>query len=291
MTLRAFSLALLLPILAMGDDFRVVGYLPEYRASYLDNFPAEGLTDLILFAVAPTPEGEIQVSDRLLAMISKLPRKDGLRLHICIGGWEKSANFVTVTADSAKRSRLVVALLKFCQNHKLHGIDVDWEFPRGAEQIANFAAFLRELRTALQSHKLQLSAAIAYHQTFDSDIYALADYWHLMSYDNTGRHATYAHSVDHINSQRIAGLPRERLCLGLPFYGRKLEGRKAVGFSDIARLHSPAPEVDEVDGIAFNNVATIRRKATLARARGLAGVMIWELGQDSPDHALLRAIR
>jgi chitinase len=289
MNARLISLALLLPLFSAAADFRVVGYLPEYRVARLQQLPTKLLTDLILFAIAPSPEGKIEASDRILAILPKLPRHENLRLHICIGGWAKSANFASVTADSAKRSRLVAALLTFCQTHRLHGVDVDWEFPRGPEQIANFAAFLRELRSALHLHHKQVSAAIAYHQTFSPEVYLLADYWHLMSYDNSGRHASYTHSVDHINSQRLAGLPRERLCLGLPFYGRNLKDREAYSYADIARLHAPAPEIDEIAGIAFNNVATIRRKVELARGRRLAGVMIWELGQDSPDHRLLRS--
>jgi GH18 family chitinase len=80
------------------------------------------------------------------------------------------------------------------------------------------------------------------------------------------------------------------LCLGLPFYGRSLKDRESHTFADIARLHDPAPELDEVAGIVFNNVVTIGRKVQLAHGRRLAGVMIWELGQDSPRYTLLRAI-
>lgn len=173
----------------MATDMRIVGYLPEYRAGHLAQLPSELLTDLIVFSIAPIPEGDIQAGDRLLTMLPKLPRGGDLRLHICIGGWAKSANFATVTADSAKRAHLVAALLGFCETHTLHGVDVDWEFPRGPEQIANFATLLRELRMALHSSSRELTVALAHRQTFSPEIYALADYWRLMSYDNDGQHS------------------------------------------------------------------------------------------------------
>jgi chitinase len=284
---RLASLALLVPILVLADDFRVVGYLPEYRAQQISTTWSEHLTDLILFSAAPSADGQLQTSERLLAIIPRLPREN-LRLHICVGGWAKSANFASIAANSETRSRFAHNLLDFCQTHRLQGVDIDWEFPRGDKEVADFAALLRELRNTLQPHGLLLTAAIAQHQTFSPEIYALVDYWHLMSYDHASS-PTYAMTVDDINAQRLAGMPRERLCVGIPFYGRGAD-REAYSFAEIASRHAPAAHIDEIAGIAFNNVDTVRRKTQLARSRRLAGVMIWELGQDSPEHTLLRAI-
>ena len=286
--MKALLLSLvLLPILAVADDFRFVGYLPEYRARNISNSWTEQLTDLIVFSIAPEENGDIKASDRLLALIPKLPRKN-LRLHICVGGWGKSANFAVVAADSAKRRRFAKVLLEFCQTHKLQGIDIDWEFPRGPEQIANFAALLRELRKTLDPAGLLLTAAIAEHQTFGPEIYSLCHYWHLMSYDHQSP-PTIAMTVDDINTQRLAGMPRERLIVGIPFYGRRSGDRESVTFAEITRQYAPEPHVDSVGGIDFNNVDTVRRKTRIAHARGLAGVMFWEIGQDTTDHRLLRA--
>jgi hypothetical protein len=50
---------------------------------------------------------------------------------------------------------------------------------------------------------------------------------------------------------------------------------------------------DEVAGYFFNGPDTIRRKVRMARAAGLGGVMIWEVGQDfhpADERSLLRAI-
>lgn len=38
----------------------------------------------------------------------------------------------------------------------------------------------------------------------------------------------------------------------------------------------------QVSGWYFNGPATVRRKAQWAKQHGLAGVMVWEVGQDSP---------
>ena len=52
------------------------------------------------------------------------------------------------------------------------------------------------------------------------------------------------------------------------------------------------PDVNEVDGIYFNGPNMIEQKTKLALTRKLAGIMIWELGQDAAgDSKLLPAIR
>jgi ABC-type protease/lipase transport system fused ATPase/permease subunit len=44
------------------------------------------------------------------------------------------------------------------------------------------------------------------------------------------------------------------------------------------------------DYITYNGIETLRRKAELAGAWG-AGVMVWEIDQDTPDHRLIRSLR
>ena len=50
--------------------------------------------------------------------------------------------------------------------------------------------------------------------------------------------------------------------------------------------------MDEFDSVYYNGVATIKQKVELAKKEGLAGVMIWEISQDTgDDNSLLKAIQ
>merc|ERR1711924_108047 len=143
---------------------------------------------------------------------------------------------------------------------------------------------------------------------------------HLMAYDAQDRHSTFefaAASVNHIvmDQGNLAGPSGSsassaaettgngqvdtallaKVVLGLPAYGRN---RKDLGdvmtYADIVREHKPGPEVDELaDGMYFNGLLTIQKKARWAITNGLLGVMMWEIGQDSQDEAtsLLSALR
>ncbi len=96
----------------------------------------------------------------------------------------------------------------------------------------------------------------------------------------------------------MRGARREQLVLGVPYYG--------YGFGSFARNHDfrsllaahgdLARTADLIgkacagcDYITFNSVATIRRKAGLARARA-GGVMVWEITEDTADQLLARTI-
>ena len=80
-----------------------------------------------------------------------------------------------------------------------------------------------------------------------------------------------------------------KVTLGLPFYGRELRTGAWHTYEDLVQKHHPlGAEVDLVDGIAFNGRATIAKKTRLAVSRGLAGVMVWEGGQDCRYAAVAR---
>jgi GH18 family chitinase len=114
-----------------------------------------------------------------------------------------------------------------------------------------------------------------------------------MAYDNDGRHSTPEAAEQAVQSLVDRGVPPEKIVLGLPFYGRGVKDRdRTLTWREIVAKHRPAATLDEVDGVYFNGPETIRRKTRFALQKKLAGVMVWELGQDaSGNDSLLQVIR
>jgi GH18 family chitinase len=151
---------------------------------------------------------------------------------------------------------------------------------------------LINLREAFAPHGLKLSVTIAPWQTITPEGVQAVDWVQLMAYDHAGPHSTFDHAKAAIATARQSGIPAAQLVLGLPFYGRDPSRReRTLAYREILARHAPGPDVNEADGLFFNGPGLIRNKTAFARQLGLAGVMVWELGQDAPPpHSLLQVI-
>jgi len=271
--------------------FHVVGYLPEYRAADFDPEIGRYVTDLIYFSAEPDSEGNLKVG-RLkpehLRKLQRVKQEHKTALLLCVGGWGRSAGFPQLAASPAARARFVDALLRFCREEQFDGVDLDWEHPKGDAQERDYAQLLTDIHAGFLPEKLQLTIAVAGWQPLLPDAIRAVDRVHLMAYDANGRHATYQLAESDVERLIARGVPAEKICLGVPFYGRGIDKRsRELSYAQIRKQYAPEPDVDEVDGVYFNGLATIERKVKFARDKKLAGVMAWELGQDTRDESSL----
>ncbi|SFI04223.1 glycosyl hydrolase family 18 protein [Planctomicrobium piriforme] len=296
----AISLCFLIPAFVLAVEpkppFRIVGYLPEYRFSRFDAAYATGLTDLILFAAQPTPDGDIdlgKLKDAPWAMLKDFKTRYHVRLILCMGGWGQSDHFAEAVLSDKARAKLVKNAVDLLLSHRLDGLDLDWEHPKNEAESAGYARLLIELKKAFTPHGLTLSVTIAPWQQIPSEGYAAADWVQLMSYDYGQKHSTLEQAKKDIQTFLDRGVPPEKIVLGMPFYGRDVKDRdKSITYQEVQRRHHPPEQVDEVAGYFFNGPVTIRKKTRAALDAHLGGVMVWEIGQDTlSETSLLKAIR
>ncbi len=243
------------------------------------------MTDLVYFAVSPRPNGDAgldQIKPETLKSLENIRAKSNVRLHLCLGGWNRSKGFAPLSASPEARQRLAEQLVVFCQKHRFAGVDVDWEHPHSAAEQANHGKLMAEIHQAFAPHKLELSMAVAGWQEWTPEAIKAVNRIHLMAYDARGKHSTLEFAGKDLDRLIKRGVPPDKICLGVPFYGRKISnGERSMTYGEIVSRYHPAPDVDEVDGFYFNGPRTIELKTKLALERKLAGVMIWELGQDA----------
>lgn len=293
-TLTSLLLALAASLPA-GDKPRLVGYLPYWATPRLEVGRYPGLTDLILFSGEPRADGSLDAT-----RLDKTPwekvaavRASGVRVHLCLGGWGRSRHFAAVTADPARRARLVAETARLCAERGLDGVDLDWEHPKGAAQLEAYGLLVDELKAALATRKGEVTVTLAGAAQLPPDGGRRADRVQLMAYDLPGRHAATEATLARAQALLAAGVPADRLVLGVPFYGRGVTDRdRTLPYREILARHRPKPSQDDADGLHFNGPVTMARKAAWVRQRGLAGVMAWELTQDAEGEAsLLRTLR
>ena len=296
-------------------DFKVVGYLPEYRVGAVDwNATCAGVTHVLFFSLEPTSDGALGALDRFPDAETLRRARDacdayGTKLMVSVGGAGRSRHFAAATHSDATRRKLARAIAAFCDVHRLHGVDINWEYPRDEMQWLSAFKLARATRRAFDAHSARgaerKNIFLAFHPDGVSErllahptARAHVDLMHCMAYDNTRDaegHSTLSYAAS-VVARAVKTLPSERVSLGVPFYGRGIGARSvadAKAYGDIARDAPPGVFAADVhDAYAFNSPATVRAKTALAMETGLGGVTIWELGQDTGGSApsLLRAI-
>jgi GH18 family chitinase len=207
-------------------------------------------------------------------------------VYLTIGGWAKSSHFPTVTKDRASRGPFIKKAKSIVKKYGLAGIDYDWEHPKGKAEEAAYGALIKETSEA----GVKVTVAAAGWQKFDASVFKFIERINLMSYDHEKEHATLEKSKKDVESFIKMGCPVEKICLGVPFYGRHVEKRGAKSYVTFASKLKSTDE-DLYEGYYFNNQKILIEKAVFVKEKKLAGIMIWEIEQDDSTSTLLKTIR
>ncbi|MDE7242687.1 MAG: S-layer homology domain-containing protein [Oscillospiraceae bacterium] len=258
-----------------------------------------------------------------------------LKIVLTAGGWDGSVWFSDTASSKTRRETFAKSCAALVREEDLDGIDINWEYPvsggtagthhRSADR-ENFTLLLQAVRGELDllGDGYVLTATGAAETGFLKKIEPSAaadvtDYIFLMAYDFSGPWETRTGFNAPLDSIRKsagaylqAGIPAEKLVLGMPLYGYRYEGvngssgglnspfKSAASITYDAVLNkylpafsvqrSPSAQVPYLyqDGVflSYDDPESIAAKAAFAREAGLAGIGFWELSQD-PGGTLL----
>ncbi len=276
---------------------RVVGYYPYYATGRLaiDDIQYDALTNINYFSLNVYEDGDLNVGHIRFADQAKLvdlAHSHGVEVSICVTGF--SEPFSVMMANPATRANFVWNVTQYCLDYDLDGVDLDWEQAFLENDKDNFSEMVHELHDSLKPYGLLLTIAVYPIGNSAVDIRPWAieyvDWLNIMIYNFWYPHSTFQNAVDSMNHWEDYGAPREKEVLGIPFYGKD-SGGSAYSYRTIMDTYHPGPEVDEIGGIGFNGIDTVKQKTAYAVNTGAAGVMIWELSHDTQDStSLLKAI-
>ncbi|MFC0513748.1 glycosyl hydrolase family 18 protein [Mucilaginibacter angelicae] len=277
------------------SNFRVVGYL-RYEGNLLNEAKAIDMgkiTHLYVAFINPDADGNFTV-DADLKQVAILAHNSKVQILASIAGGIPPAYFSNLITP-AMQPKFIAGLVKLVDDNLLDGIDVDIE----QELIDNnYESFVTALAAALKAKGKLTTAAVAtvYASRYSDKALAKLDFINIMSYDKTGpwnqsnpgQHAPYSMAVEDLtywNSTR--GIAKEKLSLGVPFYGYGFgtNAPESLSFSEIITTYPNALNLDQVTvsggGIVYyNGIPTIKAKTELALEKA-GGIMIWQLRQDA----------
>ncbi len=285
------------PGAATSKRFPVIGYFPNWNGADPASIPWDKLTQVNYAFINPTAAGGLtDVNAEILGGLITAGHKHGVKVCLAVGGWNDggTSDWESMAGRPKSRQRFVKNLLELCDAYHLDGIDIDWEYPNAGSADA-YALMMKELGEGLHAVGRNLSTAVlcigdlGVH--IHADVFASLDYLNIMAYDKNSSHPTLPHSSFGLADSSLAywsqrGCPKEKLVLGLPFYGRSPE----TPYRELAGREKNAHNLDKVGAIFYNGIPTIRAKTRLAMEKA-GGVMIWEITQDTHDGtSLLTAI-
>ncbi|NER12844.1 hypothetical protein GWK08_05290 [Leptobacterium flavescens] len=276
-----------------------------------------------------------------------------LKILISVGGWTLSGGFSDAALTPESREIFANSCLDYLKRHQLDGIDLDWEYPGqvGAgntfreEDKENFTTVLGLLREKLDSlgkkdkqHYLLTIATGANQAYIDhvemDKIHAYLDFINIMTYDyhgawdkQTSHHTNlFVSETDTTSYKRSsasaveehlqAGVPAEKLVLGVAFYGRgwkgvvneanglhqqALDGGFDITFDRISdSLNNPAytrywdhaaraPYLWNAESgifITYDDEESLKAKSDFIIEKGMGGAMFWEYTADNKEQLL-----
>lgn len=279
------------------EPFRIIAYVTDgYPVIKL--IPFSQLTHINYAFVIPNADGSLAplANGWKLKELVRFAHANGVKVLASIGGWGWDAQFEALAADPESRARFVDALDQLAQEYGLDGIDIDWEYPGPGEASAqSFVTLMTELKARLQPQgKLLTTAVVALGSHGDDvlpEVFEIVDFINIMAYDGDGQnHSPYEYAVQALDYWSGRGLQKEKMVLGVPFYGRPTE----APYRKLVDNDPTAAQMDSTEYLGttvyYNGIPTIQAKTELALERG-SGIMIWELSQDTMDEtSLLNAI-
>jgi chitinase len=264
----------------------------------------------------------IDNEDRLCSIVALKKQKPTLKVMLSIGGWG-SGGFSEMATDESRRKSFAADCQRIVVAFGLDGIDMDWEYPTSSlsgissspEDMVCFTLLMSDIRDAIGKDKLLTfaSAANAHYIDFKA-VDPYVDFVNIMTYDmgNPPFHHAALHQSPFVKSLSAeeaveahiqAGIPAERLTLGIPFYGRgngdvpdfidyheilKLEGYQTQ-WDDEAMV----PYLTNANGTfvcTFENARSIALKCHFLKEKGMLGGMYWDYSGDDAEGTLRKAV-
>lgn len=298
-----------------------------YVTSWTEEIPDPAIVTHINYAfghVNNTFDGvRIDNPQRLKQVLALKKTNNDLKVLLSVGGWG-SGRFSEMAGDAKLRKSFANNCAEIVKEFNLDGIDIDWEYPTSnaagisaaPEDTKNFTLLMQDIRKAIGKKKLLTLATVLTAQYIDFvEVNKVADFVNIMAYDGDRppkHHAALYRSemtggtscAEAVEAHIRAGMPAEKLVLGIPFYGRgnKKEVKDFVDFKNIPQLTGVESRWDDIakaaylvnkDGVmvcTYETPESIKLKCDMIKEKGLLGAMYWEFAGDDGQGTLSKLV-
>ncbi len=251
---------------------------------------------------------------RLQQMVALKQKNPALKVLLSVGGWGRGG-FSPMAADEGHRKAFAQSCRQFCERYGLDGIDIDWEFPGSnssgetspSDEKQNYTLLMRDLREALGADLLLTMASSSDPSRYDfRSCIQYMDFVNVMTYDMASppnHHSAlyrggtvgngYIVAHESVTRHLSAGIPADKLVMGLAFYGNSGAGEQ-ISLQQIKDKIASGNYEDHWDDVArvpyltqngrfaygYDDARSLTIKCQYIIDRDLAGGMYWEYAND-----------
>jgi spore germination protein YaaH len=246
-------------------------------------------------------------------------RQNGIRTYACVSNFDTEFNpDLGRVAMITQKDKMISQLVNLAQTGGFAGINVDFEDLYPADRDV-FTAFMRDLGSALHAQGLELAVSAPAKTSDDpranwawpfdlAALGAIVDVVQLMTYDqhSLGDVPGPVSGLDWMESCLLYAtsvIDPAKILLGLPAYGNDWDlaassANTRVAWKDVSALQARTGATPQWDSVAqsafmsytssdrhqhqiwYETPASIQVKAGLVAKYHLAGLSMWELGQE-----------
>jgi len=266
---------------------------------------------------------------RFRQMVALKEKNPALKVLLSVGGWG-SGGFSEMASTAGRREAFARACKKMLDDYGADGVDIDWEYPGSSaagiassdRDKANYTELMKAIRSAIGSGKLLTLASSCDAGYIDfKAILPYVDFVNIMAYDmasapqhnaplyreKDGKRSSVAgwYTCDEAVSAHLkAGIPADKLVLGMPFYGhgnntygsfvyycdiKGPKGGDTEKWDDVGQVPYYADASGKLT-LGFDNVRSIEAKCQYVLDKGLRGGMYWEYCYDNGSLDLTKAV-
>ena len=335
----------------------IVGYVPGFRGNLDRlSIDASKLTH-INYAFVDVKDSmawltNIETDTINFRILNKLKKVNpDLKILISIGGWAWSGNFSDAVLTPSSRQKFARTSVEIVADNDLDGVDIDWEYPnqRGDDNVfrpedkQNYTLMFKKIREELdvlskktgKTYELTTAVGASYRYIENTEMDKCAkylDYVNLMTYDfytggdSAGHHSNLYPPEDYKKDASAdksfkdfvaAGVPAEKLVMGIPFYGRSwimkssekhginmpVEGRaRGGGYNYIKdslvnkkglvrhwdqKAQAPYLFNEETNQlIVYDDEESVKIKCEYVLDKNMGGMMFWQYASDTKEYLL-----
>ncbi len=272
----------------------------------------------------------IKYPEKLQAMADLKKQNPDLKVMVGIGGYKREG-FSEMAGDKKKRKAFVKDVKHIIESYGLDGVDLDWEFPTttngghtaSPQDKKNYVTLVKDLRKAIGKDKwisyysYNRGAFIDHKQMLPYVTFVNVSGYNL-AVPKEGERGSHHQSPLYpskkfgdwsvsksIEKHMEMGIPKEKILMGIPFYGRgkdpfptyldcrifdQYKGDLKPQWNEEAQ----APYYADAQGelvLGYDDERSIAAKFDFIRANGMPGIFVWNYGGDFNDQRLGKTIQ